>query len=202
MAGRYYVPGQGWFEGEPNTYQNQQGQTVVQSAGVLRNNDGSLHAAYRFQPQGSDLNTTYLSQGNQGFRSATASRAASGASNYARIQAIKAKLLKGFPITEEERRLLAEYNRALATLPTVDDLGGNHNGGITTKPGTPNKNTVGGKSGGSSKSTAAKSTAAKQTAATVAEPQFSPTAWYTIDNSISAGQSSPTAWYTDANKRH
>lgn len=46
----YYVQGQGTFERQPNVYLNDVGEKVVQSSGVLRHTDGSLHQAYAAQP--------------------------------------------------------------------------------------------------------------------------------------------------------
>lgn len=46
----YYVPGLGTFERKVNAYENDMGERVIQSAGVLRHTDGSLHQAYAAQP--------------------------------------------------------------------------------------------------------------------------------------------------------
>ena len=110
----FYVPGQGTFQNKPNTYVNDVGETVIQPGGVLRHTDGSLHQAYAAQPG------SYIAE-------------------------LIEKWKRGEPLTADEIEAINEYlaTNPTAGLPSVDDLGGNHNGGIFTKSGTKSKNTAG-----------------------------------------------------------
>ena len=116
----YYVKGQGYFEDQPNTYLNQNGQKVTQSGGVLRNSDGTLHSAYKFQPQGNDMATTYLGRRNTRTSTPLAAEADERArSNYERIMRVLAKWKRGEALTEEERGMLTEYEQANGSLPRI-----------------------------------------------------------------------------------
>ena len=108
----YYVPGQGTFERQPNVYFNDVGEKVVQSAGVLRKTDGSLHQAYAAQPG------SYISS-------------------------LIEKQKRGDRLSPSELDALRRFysSNPTAGLPSVNNLGGNHNGGIATKVGTKDRNT-------------------------------------------------------------